>query len=288
MCRSPHPRNPAELLGLGHDPALCRLLRACGVEEACITGGASDYDKFLALAETMPLCEGHPARDGVNEALAAATGLEVPLCPHTARLHWDAWVETDLYGGTAAAAAFPAVCPDCVRAELRALRMDALTVLPSPGAVKAPDLAAWSVALESAFSGDGRFALFTLPSEYVFIRPDPYHAGLAVKKVFDGGTLAKTEEDLLTAQALRVWGLMRPARPLVLKGGSPAVVTALLDYLEASKALPPLLWIPDVPADAGEISGRYASVGTGFVHQGEHSAAAYAAVAPLGCATVVV
>ena len=96
------PRNPAELLGLGTDPALIRLLRACGTDEAYITGNASDYDKFIALAAAMPLCEGHPLRGEVNVKLTEATGVALPLCPHTVKTHWDGWVDGYLYGEAAA------------------------------------------------------------------------------------------------------------------------------------------------------------------------------------------
>ena len=287
------PRNPAHLLGLGTAPALCRLLRACGTDEACITGGASDYDKFLALAAAMPLCEGHLLRDEVNAGLTAATGITAPLCPHTARLHWDAWVESYLYGSAGAKAVLPAVCPDCAPAVPTVLRALDLLHLPHPATVKAPDLTAWTEILEShlPLETDG-IALLTLPADYRFLRPNPYHAGLAVGKVYRGEELTPAEGDLLLTQALRVWGLASVGRgvTLLLRDGSPDAVTALLAYLQASKALPSAVWIPTDPMNAEAVSGLYASVRTGYAVDALDPAGterAYAAVAPLGRAVVL-
>ena len=296
------PRNPADLLGLGRDPALCRLLRACGTDEACITGGASDYDQFLALAAAMPLCEGHPLREEINATLQEATGLSAPLCPHTAHLHWEAWVELYLYGREVTTTTLPAVCPDCTPPIPTVLQRKDVTLLPDPTAVKAPDLTAWSGGLESALPAGKTPALFTLPEKYVFTRPNPYHANLLVGKVAEGEALTEEERNLLLTQALRVWGLALAGRapdtvpPLFLLGGTPEAVTALLAYLHASKALPSLTWIPDDPADAATVSGLYACVGTGFrckgesgesEESGEGAAKDYASVAPVGRAVIL-
>lgn len=289
-------RNPADLLGLDRDPRLHRLLRACGAEEACITGGASDYDKFLALAAAMPLCEGHPLREEINATLQDATGLSAPLCPHTAHLHWESWVNACLYGRRVTAAAVPPVCPDCTPSIPTVLQRKDVTILPDPTAVKAPDLTAWSGILESCLPAGETPALFTLPEKYVFIRPNPYRANLLVGKVAEGEALTEEERNLLLTQGLRVWGLALAGHapdtvpPLLLLGGAPEAVIALLAYLHASKALPALTWIPDGPADVGAVSGLYARVGTGFILQGENSegvAKAYAAVAPVGRAVIL-
>ena len=290
----PNYRNPADLLGLGRDLALARLLRACGAEEACIGGGASDCDQFLALAAALPLCGGHSLRDRVNAALSAATGLSVPLCPHTARLYWDTWIEIHWYGGATSLSAtslsaLPSACTECVCPSPRVLQREELTALPDPTAIGGESPEAWSRALEAALleaEAGQRTVVFTLPDGYHFLRPDPYHAGLVVGKAFRGEVLTDGERDLLFAQALRVWGLCTPSRPILLRGGDPSAVTALLAYLEASKALPSLVWIPDDPADAGAVSGLYSRVGTGY-WQGEENEKAYAAVAPIGRATAV-
>ena len=291
-------RNPADLLGIGSDPVLCRLLRACGADEACITGGASDYDKFLSLAAALPLCEGHPLRDEVNGTLAKATGVSVPLCPHTARLHWDGWVDRHWYGTQGDPAALPVPCPRCTPPAPSVLREQDLTRLPDPLGGLSPDLAVWSTLLESALPTDDTPALFTLPTDYAFTRPNPYHASLAVGKTARGEALTAKERDLLITQALRVWGLAwvgKDTSRLLLGGGTPEVVTPLLAYLAASKALPEMVWLPDDPAHAEAVSGLYPEVGTGYtVAKGEPLAVtesrktAYSKAAPVGAAAVIV
>lgn len=287
-----HPRNPADMLSLDRAPSMHRLLRACGTDEAYMAGPASDYDKFLALAAALPLCEGHPLRDEVNARLSAATGLSAPLCPHTARFHWDAWVEIYLYGREVPSATLPTVCPYCSHTEPTILQAKDLAILPNPVTVKAPDLFAWTALLETYLSveKDG-IAWLNLPADYDFARPNPYHANLAVGKVSVGEILTPVERSLLYTQALRVWGLRSVAcsATLLLHGGSPEAVTALLAYLNTSRALPSLIWISEHPADAEAVSGLYATVRTGYAEHentppeiAEALAAAYAAVAPIG------
>ena len=291
------PRNPTALLNIGSDPALCRLLRACGVEEACISGEASDYDTFLALASALSLCEGHPLRDEMNSALIQATGISVPLCVHTARAHWEAWVKIYHYGGQVTAAALPAVCPYCAPASPHVIRKTDCRPLPDPFALRASEITAWSQALEAALVTNAHHFLYALPGDYSFTRPDPYHANLAVGKLYSGEPLTYGERNLLITQALRVWGLalVRGGMPSLLQGGKPEAVTALLAYLATSNALPRMVWLPHVPTYAEAVSGLYPEVGTGYaVTEGESGEAAekkkaaYAMIAPIGRATVLI
>ena len=294
------PRNPADLLGLGKEAALIRLLRACGADEAYVTGNASDYDKFMALAAAMPLCEGHPLGDEVNERLNDATGVSVPLCPHMVKRHWDGWVEAYLYGGSASSTSSGATCPLCSPAAPQIWRQGDLTPLPDPIGVLAPDLTSWSVALEERLS-DGMPALFLLPDDYAFVRPNPYHVGLAVGKIFQGEALTKVEGDLLVTQALRIWGIALSCRgegdtpALLLRGGDPSAVISLLAYLDASHALPSMVWMPHELVSAGTVSGLYGCVRTGYAVAAtdtaediEEKKRIYAAVAPIGRAIVLV
>ena len=48
---------------LGGDHYKWRAMRGNGVAEALITGDASDHDKFVAWAKTMPSCIGNRRRD---------------------------------------------------------------------------------------------------------------------------------------------------------------------------------------------------------------------------------
>lgn len=295
-------RNPADLLGLNSDTCLHRLLRACGTDEAYITGGASDYDKFLALADALPLCEGHPRQAEINRILQDATGITAPLCPHTAHTFWEAWTELHWYGRQPVPGILPTACPCCMLREPTYIGEDDLAELADPMTVCATDLSTWSLNLKAAFwAVTGKLSAVPavrLPEDYRFVRPDPYHAGEVIRKLAGGEALASHERDLLLTQALRVWGQaalqIRWGGGFLLRGGHPDAVTALLAYLNTARALPILIWIPDNPADAGAISGLYARVGTGMdlsscasAEKRESRISAYAAVAPIGRAVVM-
>ena len=190
-------------------------------------------------------------------------------------------------------------CPLCAPAAPAVRREEDLTRLPDPLMIKASDLPAWSKALEGCLSSAAPL-LFHLPGDYAFSRPDLYHAGLAAGKVYRGEELTKSEGDLLITQALRVWGIALSKREtgdipaLFLRGGDTAAVLSLLTYLDASGALPHLVWIPHDPASAGDVSGLYGRVGTGYAVKEtdipeaiEEKKRSYAAVAPVGRAMVL-
>ena len=290
-------RTLAQSLGLGQDTALCRLLRACGMDEARITGGASDYDKFLALAEAMPLCAGHPLRASVEAHLQRFVRITASLCPHTARDFWTAWTDRYWYGDLTPPPPLPPVCPHCAPCKpARRLAEADLGRLPEPQMVSGDNLGAWTRELETALTACTEHPVCRLPEEYAFVRPDPYHAGEALRKLSDGGELTSSERDLLWTQALRVWGLaaVRREAELILQGGAPDAVTALLAYLDSSRALPRLVWIPSDPAHAEAVSGLYAAVGTGVDlsacttdEERETRLTAHAAAAPLGRGVVI-
>lgn len=289
-------RTLAHSLGLGQDTALCRLLSACGIDEARITGGASDYDKFLALAEAMTLCAGHPLRESVEAHLRKFVRITAPLCPHTARDFWTAWTDRYWYGDLSTPRTLPPVCLHCAPCEpARRLAASDLSHLPEPQTVSGENLGTWTRELEATLTACGEHPVCQLSEDYAFVRPDPYHAGEALRKRSDG-ELTPHERDLLWTQALRVWGMaaVRIGAELMMHGGSPAQVTALLAYLDGSRALPHMVWIPSDPAHAGEISGLYPCVGTGVdlfssATEAEREArlAAYAAAAPLGRGVVI-
>jgi 8-oxo-dGTP pyrophosphatase MutT (NUDIX family) len=289
-------RNPTHLLGLDRDPSLARLLRACGVEEAYISGGASDMDKFLALAEAMPLCQGHPRAEAVHRALQEETGLEVRLCPHTARAFWEAWVSRHWYGYDEPNAPIADDC-DCGNGR-EPLYVTEVRSLPDPWMMQAEStlsLGDWTRLWESALAEGGETVLLYLPEGYRFVRPDPYHAGEAIRKAGNGTALTDGERDLLVAQALRVFGQWslrtRWGGMLLLEGGETEAVTALLAYLQASRALAHLVWMPRDPAQAEAVSGLYAEVRTGVdctaCEDAEERMAAYRRVAPWGTAVVL-
>ena len=291
-------RNPSHVVGLSENPDLSRLLRACGADEAIISGKASDYDRFLALAEALPLCQGHAVAEQVNRLLRDATGIEVPLCPHTARAIWLAWVEIHWYGRLEGEVHLPAVCPCCQPPEPTYLDETQVALLPDPLTIHGDQLGLWTRSWECILSEAMGYPLLILPRDYAFRRPDPYHAGEVIRKTSHGAPVSLEERNLLLTQALRVWGQWRlrmhdEQPPLLLRGGSTEAVTALLAYLNSSRALAPMVWIPDDPTEAGAVSGLYAEVGTGLDlsscssdEERALSRRAYSQVAPWGKAVV--
>ncbi|GMA62864.1 glucuronate isomerase [Alicyclobacillus fastidiosus] len=74
---------------LGGDHYKWRLMRANGVDEAFITGDASDYDKFLAWAKTVPMTIGNPLYHWSHLELQRYFGIETLLDEASAPEIWD-------------------------------------------------------------------------------------------------------------------------------------------------------------------------------------------------------
>ncbi|ENH96521.1 glucuronate isomerase [Gracilibacillus halophilus YIM-C55.5] len=66
-----------------------RAMRANGVEEKYVTGDASDYDKFLAWAKTVPKLIGNPLYHWTHLELKRYFSVEEPLNEHTAPAIWE-------------------------------------------------------------------------------------------------------------------------------------------------------------------------------------------------------
>lgn len=75
LARDEHYRNITQLW-LGGDHYKWRLMRANGVPEELITGGASDIDKFRAWARTLPRCLGNPLYHWTHLELRRYFGVE--------------------------------------------------------------------------------------------------------------------------------------------------------------------------------------------------------------------
>lgn len=81
-------RNITEIW-LGGDHYKWRALRTNGVDERYITGDASDKDKFLKWAETMPQCIGNPLYHWTHLELKRFFGIDKLLSPQTAEEIWE-------------------------------------------------------------------------------------------------------------------------------------------------------------------------------------------------------
>ena len=76
-------------LWLNGDHYKWRAMRANGVEEKYITGGASDWEKFEKWAETLPYCIGNPLYQWSHLELKRYFGVEELLNAGTARDIWN-------------------------------------------------------------------------------------------------------------------------------------------------------------------------------------------------------
>ena len=88
ICENAPAYNLTELWLLG-DHYKWRLMRANGVSEKYVTGNASDYEKFLAFAETLPYAVGNPVYHWSHLELQRYFGITEPLTPKTAPAIWE-------------------------------------------------------------------------------------------------------------------------------------------------------------------------------------------------------
>ncbi|HEY8464089.1 MAG TPA: glucuronate isomerase [Bacillota bacterium] len=81
-------RNITEIW-LGGDHYKWRAMRAMGIDERYITGDASDYEKFLKWAETIPNCIGNPLYHWTHLELKRFFGIDQLLSVETADQIWN-------------------------------------------------------------------------------------------------------------------------------------------------------------------------------------------------------
>jgi len=81
-------RNITEIW-LGGDHYKWRAMRSNGVPEKYITGDASDKEKFMKWAETMPYCIGNPLYHWTHLELKRYFGIDKLLSPETAEEIWE-------------------------------------------------------------------------------------------------------------------------------------------------------------------------------------------------------
>ena len=281
-------RNIADRLGRATDPAVHRLLRACGVEERLITGGASDRERFDALAAALPLCKGHKIAKDLTRIAGKETGLYGDICPHTAQRLWDTWIERHWYGRDTEVELLPDPCPHCAPIVWTDVSLRDMTLLFDPLSIYTDNelLSEWTKEWEACMNPSASMFLWDLPDEYAFVRPDPYHAQMALYRVAED-TATPEEKNLLLTQALRIAILhvKRYGLTLILEGGNPDAIWDLLTYMQEITPMPELVWIPDHPTSAGLVSGWFPSVRTGFRLFDDESL--YAEFAPIGRAVVL-
>lgn len=80
--------NPTQIM-LGGDHYKWRLMRFVGIDEMCITGSASDYEKFVAFAEAIQLSVGHPVYMWTHMELKTYFNYTGTLSPDTVEDVWN-------------------------------------------------------------------------------------------------------------------------------------------------------------------------------------------------------
>ena len=76
-------------LFLGGDHYKWRQMRTNGIDEEYITGGADEYEKFLAFAKTMPYLIGNPIYHWTHLELKRYFGIDETLTEESAKRIWD-------------------------------------------------------------------------------------------------------------------------------------------------------------------------------------------------------
>lgn len=88
ICENVPAKNLTELWLRG-DHYKWRAMRGNGIPEERITGSASDYDKFMAFAETLPFAIGNPLYHWTHLELQRYFGINEILSPKTAPMIWE-------------------------------------------------------------------------------------------------------------------------------------------------------------------------------------------------------
>ena len=289
---------------LGNELA-ARTLRAAGMSEDCLAGEWSDYDTLEALCAALPLLHGHPVGAGLTAWLREVTACDLPACAENAPAFWQSYAIKCGYGapvqlpdGYRPCFALPTLSPPEIWQEPETENRLGEWVWRELTAKIAPHggrlLAACTEGLEPWWGIHNGAVWLDLPRGLPFVRPDPYHAELALQGLSRGDTLTKDERGLLIAQLARTAGQGMTHQPentatLVLTGGNADSVLALCRYLDGCGGLPPTVWLADDPADAAILCGQFAAVRTGLRLTSSDTAedvrnklTAYAAAAPIG------
>ncbi len=286
--------NLYELISAGTHPVLCRLLRMSGVEEAYISGNASDYDKLQALAEVLPLWAGHPCYAAIHDLLLRVFDCHLPLNPQNLPTIWQQTAarlsQADVsvgyvlkaYGYShmthpaddmSSNAVFDAGIQTChvkdmthflsTDHHIRFPRLPEFPQNPSPPeAMKHLEECALADIQDAASQGCDYYTA-DLSSMETFPRPHPYPAGQAYISFCRDRELSPSEKDMVMAQMLRHIS-QNAARygggRVVLRGVKPALYGQIKAYLTEQKIKVPGYCVVTSPEDAAELTLEGAKV----------------------------
>ena len=205
-----------------------RLMRACGVSEQTIKNG-SDFDRFFAYANCMPLCQGHAILQADANLIEELLGVFVPINPKTAAALWHAAAYA--MTGQGEIPLIPEVFEmDFVApAEQTICGIDlgqAMYAMPTPELLmRLVNSEVQAICIKSQIES--------------FVKPNPYTARRLWE--MEREALTTVERDHLSAQTLRVLGKLCADRGSVLYVESDFAATdawrAMLAYLQQSGCL---------------------------------------------------
>ena len=221
-------------------------MRSAGIDEAKITGTASDYEKFRFLCAAMPDLLGHPVHLAAHLLLRRL--LDCPLMLNEANCDavWQAAADylalLDSWEPILQRLQIAHFFSDSMPADgsmIRPLFIPKPVYSESLNTVEAVLLTQLATVAEQGCT----VAYHALPQLTTFVRPDPYHAELACKKQSIHQSLDTSESACLTAQQLRTLGREYVRRGITLllsfaPGSCPDAIDELLFYLNEVNALP--------------------------------------------------
>lgn len=260
--------NLCEVLGIGTHEGINRMMRMSGVEEAYITGGASDYDKTEALCRVLPLWSGHPYSFALGELLTQGFGIETlpddKSLPEIWRKVAEVLFKKNLtLRDLAHSMGLGHMTVLLTSEELMSFASDRAIYENTEVWLALPDLtsALWSSSLlpplnrESAATDMSQRLIgllndcrkrechgiaVDLSNCTTFLRPNPYTPAQAVLKLQRGETLTEDECALIAWQSLRLLGgeCVRRGWRLMMTGLSSRLIAPICDYLRGCGCLP--------------------------------------------------
>lgn len=233
--------NPSELL---RSDDLQGLLRLCGMRECEINALASDYEYFSALCRSYPMLAGHPVKNALKAFFQAYFPSAEEPNGENAHTIWKMTIN-DLEE-------HPRKLSDFLPQNSRALipwdrlfeisdKLEPMPDLNSLLTLSYTDFSSWRSTLNGVFEAFQQRGccqiLMTLPSEFRFFKPDPYHVSLALA----ASTRTDEQNSLILSQLFRE--ACEQKLPILFYADcDPMSATALLNYAEHTVGLPALIW----------------------------------------------
>ncbi len=280
--------NLTELLGIGKHQGLSDMMRMSGVDEAYISGEASDYDKLEAMLRVIPLWLDHPYINAIQAVISRLTGKVYPLTLGSLPEIWQTAAgsmrETRL-------TARDLLCLwgiDRMTCLLTPAQLEKLTpneasregisvclyiphtacdvlwgrdvMHPITSSTAQDDVTARLKAYLDTLAERGCTGVaVSLADEPHFIKPNPYTPAQAIARLQRGERLEEYEKSLVAFQTVRMLGgeCLRRGWTMTLLYLQPQVSTALISYLRSCHCLPTLVTVSDVPTVDALRSGEY-------------------------------